>query len=218
MTFQYGDVLFQKSYGLLSKLIRLVISVRYGIPIRYAWSHVFMAVSDTRAISAEGSGVKLIDLRGNKSLIKSDVMGYRFARAFTAEQLASMVRTEKTITGKGYAYFRYALDFLRVFMFYFAMLALVPAAIFYKTLGLYFLGAIALSVLLEKVLSIFDKKSYDCVESVSLILMAGGVWDPIAFTSRSEFPDGMLQVFLNLERYGVVTEICNKRIGQDFDL
>ena len=216
MIFQYGDVLFQKSRGIISRLIRLIISVRYGIPVKYAWSHVFMAVSNDEAISAESDGVRRIKLRGNKELIRADVIGYRFTRPFTEDQLASMAKTEKQITGKRYAYFRYALDFLRVFMFFFILLALVPAAIFYKSLGLYFLGAIALFVVLEKVLGIFDKKTFDCVESVALILMAGGAWDPLAFTSRSEFPDGMLQVFLNLERYDVVTEICNKRIGEDF--
>lgn len=216
MTFQYGDVVFFKSYGIISRIIRLIISVRYGVPFKYAWSHVAMAVSKENFISAEPSGVEYVPIKKNPDLIKCDAVGYRFTKEITIDCKAKMTIRQNEILGKGYGYFRYALDFLRVLMFYFILLGVIPAAIFYKTIGIYFLIAVAVMIIAEKILGIFDRKTYDCVEAISSILNAGDFWSPVAFKPRSEFPDGMLQVFETLTLHGAAIKICNKRIGEDF--
>lgn len=213
---QAGDVIFQKSYGLVSRFIRLLISIRYGVPFKYAWSHVFLAVSESEGVSAEPSGVELIPVRGTKSIINSDAEVYRFAQPLDGDQLAAIKKTTADLAGKGYGYFRYALDFLRVGLFYFLLLGVVPAAIFYKVVGVYFLAAVGVMLVLEKVIGIFDKKTYDCVELVSAILSKCGLWVPLAFRSRSEFPDGMKQAFDTMALHGVARRIAVKRIGEDF--
>lgn len=212
---KFGDVIFIRSYGIVSRLIRLVIAVRYGLPLKVAWSHVELVTGPDEAVSAEGSGIELVKLKGDKALRKSDAVVFRFSKPIDAAAEAAMRKTIKEIVGRGYGYARYALDFLRVLFFYAILLGTIPAAIFYRVAWPYYVGAIVGFIVLEKVLKAFDGRAFDCVEVVSVVLTAGGLWQTVAFTPRSEFPDGMLQVFRNLELHGVVADVREKRIGEE---
>lgn len=213
---RFGDVIFMRSYGIMSWLIRLLISVRYGLPLRYAWSHVQLVTGPNEAVSAEGSGVELIPVRGDKATIRSDAVVYRFKEPIGQASEDSMRAAIGTIIGKSYGYARYAIDFLRVMFFYLILLGMIPAAIFYKVTWPYFIGAVAGFVVIERLAKVFDMKGFDCVEVVSVVLAAGALWAPVGYHARSEFPDGMLQVLRNLAIHGAVDEVAVKQAGVDF--
>lgn len=212
---KFGDVLFYRSYGFIPKLIRLLIAIRYGLPLKYAWSHVAMVIDGERAVSAEASGVEIVKWKEDPTLKKSDITAFRFNKPINIKSKKAMYEAIEALVGKGYGYARYALDFLRVMVFYLIVLGTVPAVIFYKKVWPFYVGGLILFVIIEKLLKKVDSKSYDCVESVSVILTHGGLWRAVGFKSRSEFPDGMRQVFKNLELHGVVSTVYEKRAGED---
>jgi hypothetical protein len=196
-----GDIYLIKGNTLISKWVRLLISIRYGIPFKLAYSHIETSYDENTNISAEPSGIKLMNNRRFDK--KCDYRVYRLKKMDNAKKERHQKISERYI-GKGYAYARYLLDFVRIGSFYlfltgimFAILGMVFSLELSKYLafasGVFFVLLTAMKPSLIKK----DIVTHDCTELTSIIFAANGLWVPPA-KSRNEFPDGMKQVLDNL--------------------
>jgi hypothetical protein len=62
MKFMSGDFIGLIGYSTRSRLVRFLISIRYGIPFKKAMSHVMSFVNSREVVSAEASGTKVVDI------------------------------------------------------------------------------------------------------------------------------------------------------------
>jgi hypothetical protein len=198
---QPGDIYLIRGNKLISKWIRLLISIRYGIPYKQAYSHIEASYDEKTNISAEPSGIKLMN---NRRFDKNgDYRVYRLKKMDPAKQERHQKISERYI-GKGYAYARYLLDFIRIGSFYLLLLGIFftfLGEIFSITSSKYMAIASGLLFILLTVIkpSLIKKDvlTHDCTELTSIIFATNGLWVPPS-KSRNEFPDGMKQVLDNL--------------------
>lgn len=194
-----GDIIFVRSHTLLGKLIRLIISVRYGVPFKKAFSHVQSVYDGTDCISAEPKGCKIVHI----NLLEGyDLLTYRIKGI---SPLVFKSEANKYI-GKPYSYPRYAIDAIRIICFVIGLL-LLPIGVISFFIGnwVWFLGFFGFGLgltLLKPGLLRSDKVSYDCTELQSSIFSGIGAWVPPAGMPRNEYPDGMIQVLDNLCLHG----------------
>jgi hypothetical protein len=75
MKFQCGDFFALRGYSSRSRLVRLLTSIRYGVPFKRTFSHVETAIDENRNISAEPKGVMYVknDRKGIEKTKRCDV-------------------------------------------------------------------------------------------------------------------------------------------------
>jgi len=210
---QTGDIYLIRSSGLVGKLVRILISIRYGIPYKDAHSHIEIGYDSTHNFSAEPSGAKL---KKNDRLNKNcDYKVYRLNN-FDQEKQEKHKKISEGFIGKGYAYARFALDTLRIVTFFVLILGMV-SGLLGMTSSLAVSQFIAfgsavlfvLSIVVQQVLAKKDMLTHDCTELTSLVLAINGLWIPTV-KSRNEFPDGMKQVLDNMVLHGGATVVYEK--------
>jgi hypothetical protein len=207
MKIKPGDIYVIRGYSILSKIIRLIISIRYGIPYRNTYSHIELAYDNDYNISAEPGGIKLV----KRSMSKRYTVIYRLAKDMDLLKYGDICNK---YLGVGYAYARYIIDTIRI-----ASLILLIPAIPIAIAGIFFRGARTMAIIAGIIILIMtiakwllikrDKLTHDCVELTSMILNDMGLWHS-STKPRNEFPNGMKQVLDNLVLYGqceIITSI-----------
>ena len=199
--FEIGDIFLVRSSGFVAKLIRLIIYIRYGVPVKEAFSHIESSYSSKVDISAEPSGVKLV--ANNRFDKKTYVKVYRLKR-MTREKQNEHARLAESFIGKGYAYARYLLDTFRIATFYVVMMMVafgffgfVFSIGFSKIMAIVSAGIFIILTIAKPILAKRDILTHDCTELQSMIFSANGLWASLP-KPRNEFPDGMKQVLDNL--------------------
>lgn len=209
MKFQTGDFFAIRGFGLVSRGIRLLTSIRYGIPFRETFSHVESAYDEKKNISAEADGVKILSNTRPK-VTRAYAKVFRF-KNFTTEDKANHKKKANDHDGIGYAFYRYALDAARIITF-----VLVLFWLFFTALDLLvgiIVGALIIFLILIKdFLKKKDKITEDCSETQSLIYSSNGRWYPLP-NPRNEFPNGMVQVWENLVLNGVADVVAERQRG-----
>ena len=222
MEFQCGDFFAIRAFSLRSRLIRLLSSIRYGIPFKSTFSHVETAIDEELNISAEAKGVMYVD-NNRKGLIKSEGIVFRFKRFGPEDQENHKEEADKHLATK-YAFARYVLDASRIVRFtfiLFGLIFLIPGLVM-RNLGLTLGSLIALVafilflILVIEIAKKFDLLTEDCVENVSLIYSKNKKWAPIP-KERNEFPNGMVQVWRNLVLNNVAEVVAEKEKGGEWE-
>ena len=208
-----GDIFLVRNHHLIGKWVRLLIAIRYGTPYKKAYSHIESSYDHTQNISAEASGVKLVDR--NRFDEKMELCVYRLKKMDLLKQQQHQQIARRFI-GRGYAYSRYLLDFVRIgsfFLFltgaFLALLGLIFSISACKILALVAGGLLILITMTKPYLINQDIVSYDCTELQSLIYTSNGLWIPQE-KARNEYPDGMKQVLDNL-RLNNCAEIVHQK-------
>jgi len=229
LKFHCGDFFAIRSYGLRSCIIRLLSSIRYGIPFKKTFSHVETAVSGKRNISAQAKCVMYVD-NNREGIQKSDVIVFRLKKFYKTDKENHVAAAAAHLETR-YAYGRYILDAFRITLAVFILfgsiffilgipvLFLVFPDVFKTVLKTNFMAWVALLVLLFigiEIAKIFDKSSEDCAENASLIYSKNKRWAPIP-KERNEFPNGMVQVWRNLVLNGVAEVVAEKKRGRKWE-
>ena len=216
MKFQCGDFFAIRGYSPRSRLVRLLSSIRYGIPFKRTFSHVETAIDENQNISAEATGVKYVD-NDRVGIEKSEVIVFRFKKFSEHDQKKHKKAAENHLA-TGYAFARYVLDasiIIRFAFILFGWIFLIPGLIM-KNFGLFIGSLIALVAfilfltIVIKIAEKFDWLTEDCVENASLIYSKNKKWAPIP-KARNEFPNGMVQVWRNLVLNGVANVVAEKK-------
>lgn len=201
--FMIGDIFISRRPGLVSRLVSMLVSIRYGIPWREAYSHIELKYQGRDNISAEMSGVKTV--KTDRYAEGSRLIVYRLSR-MSASKRDQLVRVAQEYIGKPYAFWRYFLDATIIsvaVLVLFGLLAAIPAYIFSFESGqhavVFNLLAVGFLLVVKQRFVKKDRLTYDCAELVSVLLSEIGLWSPLP-TSRNEFPNGMKQVLDNLCR------------------
>ena len=121
--FRALDVFFYKGFSLRSRAVRVLTSIRYGVPFRKCLSHVAVGYDSRSTISAEATGAKII-LNSEIENSKSDVVVYRFTDLSQIDTASFRDSMEQKL-GIKYAYARYGLDAARIFTFVVGVLGLL---------------------------------------------------------------------------------------------
>lgn len=217
MKFQGGDFFALKSYGPRSRLIRLLIFLRYGVPFKKTFSHVETAVDEKRNISAEAKGVMYV-ANDREGIKKSYVIVFRLKK-FNEDDQNKHRKAAAGHIAIGYAYWRYALDASRIirtafilFGWIFLLVGIgISTYVFIRILIALVAFVIFLTIVIE-ISKIFDLRTEDCAENASLIYSENKRWAPIP-RERNEFPNGMVQVWRNLVLNGVAEVVAEKKRG-----
>jgi hypothetical protein len=171
-------------------LTRLLVSVRYGINFKRAWSHVAIRMGD-KIFSAGTTGVKI--LSGDYyavNAIEHDI--WRLTVPSVAYDRAYKVALG--LVGVGYAFPRYVLDALRIIAFLLVFAGLVVSPLWM----LHIIGLSLPAWLIGVGLAIYggsqfllhgDRTTVDCSETSGLILQAAGSIVPFGGDCRNLFPD-----------------------------
>ncbi len=198
---QPGDIFLVRNHHLIGKWVRLLIAIRYGTPYKKAYSHIESSYDGTKNISAEPAGVKMV--ANNRFDKHMEYCVYRLKKMDMLKQQQHQNISQRFI-GKGYAYSRYFLDFVRIGSFFLfltgavlALLGVIFSITACKILALVTGGILVLVTLLKPFLINKDILTYDCTELQSMIFTANGLWIPQE-KARNEYPDGMKQVLDNL--------------------
>jgi len=160
------DLIFEKGHGPISLFIRLLTSIRYGIPLKDCLSHVCLGYNKSLTISAEAKGTILIPFE--KSQKKSDIIIYRF-RDLQAHTVLEFYDLCREMVGRPYAYARYALDAARIFSFCFALTGLI-LSLFNWRVNVGMFAAVGVLQLLTVWLRKQDVQTSDCAEMTSIFL------------------------------------------------
>lgn len=219
MEFQCGDFFAIRGYSLRSRFVRLLSSIRYGIPFKRTFSHVETAINEKQNISAEAKGVMYVN-NDREGIEKSDGIVFRFKKFSLKDQKKHKEEARKHLATK-YAFARYALDasvIIRFAFILFGWIFLIPGLVV-KVRGL-FLGSlialVAFILFLTLVIGIakkFDLLTEDCAENASLIYSKNKKWASIP-KERNEFPNGMVQVWRNLVLNKVAEVVAEKERGK----
>lgn len=200
-----GDIVLLQSGKLTSTVIRRLISVRYGIPYKRAFSHIQLIIGPNLTLSAEAGGVKHIKSTAIRPGTR--VMVFRINNA-TGEQKEIVRELAKKYKGKKYSYARYLLDTSNIARFFTVLLSplMTLAGWFtgnriFSRLAVGYMGAFVVLTLLNVVWKIYDRKCYDCTEVVSRVLEGAKMWSSFE-EPRNEHPNGMKHVLENLCLHG----------------
>ena len=213
MKFQCGDFFVLRGFGLISRGIRFLISIRYGIPFKETFSHVESAINDKQNISAEPNGVMIVS-NNRKKVTGGYAKVYRFKK-FDAEEKKRHKEEAKKHEGIGYAFWRYALDAARIIVGVLVLFWLFIAAL-NMLVGIVILAVIIFLMLIKGFLKRKDMITEDCTETQSLIYSAYCRWFPLP-KPRNEFPNGMVQVWENLVKYKVAVVVAVREKGGDWE-
>lgn len=214
MEFQCGDFFVLRGFGLISKGIRLLTSVRYGIPFRETFSHVESAINDKQNVSAEKSGVEIVSNEREK-VTEAYAKVYRFKKFDDEDKEKHEKEAVENHVGKRYAFWRYVLDFLRIVTFICALFWGIVMMLD-RFIGLIVLMEIVLFFLIRRYLIKKDKLTEDCSENQSLIYSATGRWFPLP-KPRNEFPNGMVQVWENLVLNEIAVVVAERQRGGEWE-
>lgn len=213
MPFQCGDFFVLRGFKLISRGIRLLTSVRYGIPFRETFSHVESAINEKQNVSAEPNGVVIVNIDRPK-VTKAYAKVYRFKK-FDEEDQKKHVEESKKHLGKRYAIWRYLLDTARIVSFLIIIFGWIVALID-LWVGVFLLAVIIVITLFKGFLRKKDKLTEDCSENQSLIYTATGKWFPLP-NPRNEFPNGMVQVWENLVLNGIAVVVAERQRGGEWE-
>jgi len=214
MEFQCGDFFVLRGFGLISKGIRLLTSVRYGIPFRETFSHVESAINDKQNVSAEKSGVEIVSNKREK-VTEAYAKVYRFKKFDDEDKEKHEKEAVENHVGKRYAFWRYVLDFLRIVTFICALFWGIVMMLD-RFIGLIVLMEIVLFFLIRRYLIKKDKLTEDCSENQSLIYSSTGRWFPLP-KPRNEFPNGMVQVWENLVLNEIAVVVAERQRGGEWE-
>jgi len=192
------DVCFYTGHGITSKVIRLLTSIRYGIPFKECRSHVDIRYNNDKNISAEPEGTVLVNFED--SLKHNDVTVYRFRKL---PDLNLFYEIADKLLGRKYAYARYFLDASRIFSFVFGVSGTVLSLFNWKVNAGFFIALLILqfaSIWLRKV----DAQTYDCSETSSTILTGLNLLSSISSKLRNEFPNSIESQMKLLVKNGLV--------------
>jgi len=198
MELQTLDVCFYKGYKPTSKAIRLLTSIRYGIPYDECLSHVDIRYNNKKNISAEPKGTMLVNFED--SLKYNDVTIYRFRKL---PDLNLFYEIADKLLGRKYAYARYLLDASRIFSFVFGVSGTLLSLFNWKINAGFFVALLILqlvSIWLRKV----DAQTYDCSETSSTILTGLNLLSSISSKLRNEFPNSIESQMKLLVKNGLV--------------
>jgi len=212
MGFQCGDFFVLRGFGLISRVIRLLTSVRYGVPFLETFSHVESAINEKQNVSAEPNGVEIVD-NDRPKVTDAYAKVYRFME-FDEEDQKKHVEESKRHVGKRYAIWRYLLDTARIVSFLIIIFGWIVALIDIWV-GAFLLAVVIVISLLKGFLREKDKLTEDCSENQSLIYSANGRWFPLP-KPRNEFPNGMVQVWENLVLNGIAVVVAERQKGGDW--
>lgn len=211
--YQTGDIFLIRGNNWLSRWIRFLVFLRYGIPYRQAYSHIESAFNSRINISAESSGVGLV--KNTRFDLATDYRVYRLKKMDSKKQANHKKIAEKYI-GKGYAYARYLLDTTRIGAFYvslaillFGFLGFIFASSLSQSIAMAAGGIFVLLTIIKPFLIRKDILTHDCTELQSLIFSENDLWVPLT-DSRNEFPQGMMQVLDNMVLNGQAQLIFKK--------
>jgi hypothetical protein len=213
MKFQCGDFFVLRGFGLISRGIRFLSSIRYGIPFKETFSHVESAIDEEYNISAEADGVRRV-LNNRKKVTGAYAKVYRFIK-FDEEDKNRHKEEAAKHEGIGYAFWRYALDAVRIIVFVLILLWLFIAALDWLV-GIVILAIIIFLMLIKGYLKSKDLITEDCTEAQSLIYSAYCRWFPLP-KPRNEFPNGMVQVWENLVKYKVAVVVAVREKGGEWE-
>jgi len=192
------DVCFYTGHSFISKCIRLLTSIRYGIPFKECRSHIDIRYNNEQNISAEPKGTTLVDFED--SLKNNDITVYRF-RSLPDLEFFYYIADE--LLGRKYAYARYGLDAARIFSFVFGVVGTLLSLFNWKVNAGFFIALLILqlgSIWLRKV----DAQTYDCSETSSTLLTGLNLLSSISSKLRNEFPNGMESQIKLLVKYWLV--------------
>jgi hypothetical protein len=213
MGFQCGDFFVLRGFGLISKGIRLLTSVRYGIPFRETFSHVESAINEKQNVSAEQNGVVIVD-NDRPKVTDAYAKVYRFKK-FDEEDKKKHEEESERHLGKRYAIWRYLLDTARIVSFLIIVFGWILALISIWV-GVFLIAVFIMITLLKGFLRKKDKLTEDCAENQSLIYLANGRWFPLP-NPRNEFPNGMVQVWENLVLNGIAVVVAERQKGGEWE-
>lgn len=199
--FKVLDVFFYKGYSLTSRFIRLLTSIRYGIPYKDAFSHIAIGYDDISTISAESKGTMIVPNAEIDTIGKSDVIVYRF-KEISLSKIEEFYTLAPQYIGRGYAYARYLLDAGKIFTFVTFILTAMFGWINFKVF-LSFAGFIILIQLAAIVLRKIDKKTSDCAELSAIILSKLKLMPYFSSQPRNEFPNSQLSKMVMMQTYGL---------------
>jgi hypothetical protein len=189
LKFRTLDVFFYKGYSIRSKFIRLLISIRYGIPFKDSYSHISLGYDDNSTFSAESSGIKIIP-NSEIETKRDDVIIYRF-KNLSWGKIEDFFTLVPQYLGKKYAFARYGLDAARIFTFVCFILTMLFGWISFK-LFLGFVGFIGFLQLITIILRKIDKKTNDCAELSAIFLHKLRLMPFFSSKPRNEFPNSQL--------------------------
>jgi len=213
MKFQCGDFFVLRGFGLISWGIRFLSSIRYGIPFKETFSHVESAINDKQNISAEPNGVMIVS-NNRKKVTDAYAKVYRFKK-FDDEDKKKHKEEAAKHEGIGYAFWRYALDAVRIIVVVLVLFWLFIAAL-NLLVGIVILALIIFLMLIKGFLKSKDMITEDCTETQSLIYSANKRWFPLP-KPRNEFPNAMVQVWENLVLNGVAIVVAERQRGGEWE-
>lgn len=213
MKFQCGDFFVLRGFGMISRGIRFLTSIRYGIPFKETFSHVESAIDEEYNISAEANGVMIVP-NNRKKVTDAYAKVYRFKKFDEEDKKRHEEEAEKH-KGIGYAFWRYALDAVRIIVVVLVLFWLFIAAL-NLLVGIVILAVIIFLMLIKGFLKGKDLITEDCTETQSLIYSAYCRWFPLP-KPRNEFPNGMVQVWENLVNYKVAVVVAEREKGGDWE-
>jgi len=188
--FKVLDVFFYKGNSLTSKAIRLLESVRYGMPFKDCYSHIDLGYDDKSTFSAEAKGAEIVPIENIDTIGKSDVVVYRY-KNITQEQIDKFYAMVPEYMGRGYGYARYAIDAATIFSFVLFIMGILFGWLSWKFL-LLFGGLFIILQIVAKLLQKLDKGTSDCSELSAIFLDELQLMPYFSSDPRNEFPNSQL--------------------------
>lgn len=212
MEFQIGDIFLLRGTSFISKFIRLLISVRYGLRYRDSDSHIESAYTKNENVSAESKGTVIVP---NNQDPKAEYTVYRLRDMDAVRQKNHREIADKYIGG-GYAYIRYILDAIRIITFF--MIPVIIIFSLFNWLWAVIGGGLILGFLTfgRRMLMKIDKKTWDCSELQSMIFTENGFYQPLSDRHRDEHPNGMRQWLEIMCLYKTADLIAIKKPKEDY--
>jgi hypothetical protein len=205
-TFKTLDIFFYRGHKLISKIVRIITSVRYGIPYNETMSHIAIGCNEWNVISAETSGTKIMP--NNEKTWKSDkcdVMVYRFNN-INQTHIIKLTKIIPNLLNVRYAYARYGLDLVRILTFIFTLFSIFLGWISFKIL-LCLLSVIIVLQISSKYLRKYDQKQSDCAELSAIILNELKLMPHFSSKPRNEFPNSQMSKMEMLVWFGHAVKI-----------
>jgi hypothetical protein len=205
-----GDVFFYRGHGPISKLIRFLISVRYGIPFKNTFSHVDFAIDEVNNLSAESSGIKSIPRTINYK--NNEVWAFRLTEVVDVIEEIKRIAKQYQDLHIGYAFARYILDTTRIVSFVLALLLPWFGLLSWR-MGLLVFCSGAVAYLVGVAVRASDRRQQDCAENFSEVYERIGVltWKGWG-KARNTSPNGVYNVICNMCAYGAAKCIGYKSI------
>lgn len=211
---------FLKSKTLTGFIVRLLVSVRYGIPFKSALSHVYVRYGLRKSsgelmrgsiVSAEPTGLKVLK---EDAFDNPKFQAEEFEVILSPEQTVGVFRNLERILRDSpkYAFGRYLMDALKILLFFGAAGIIGLFASGYTHTALKTVCFWIALLIVYAVAVPFDLKTSDCAEVVSETFW--GVFYPLGGKHRNSSPDSIYSVVMTLRKFGKVFPVENTR-GDD---